>query len=66
MADDAADCVVDDVALDVHSRSGQINALTPARVRHLYPCWDQWLATNARFNSTRVFNSPFTHRAGVP
>jgi hypothetical protein len=65
MGDDAADGVVDDLGLDVRPHWGQFNALTPARVRHLYTCWDQWLATNAGFNSTRVLNSPFTRRVGV-
>jgi xylitol oxidase len=51
--------------LDVRAHWGQINALTPARIRELYPRWDAWLATNADFNASGVFDSPFTRRAGI-
>jgi hypothetical protein len=52
--------------LDVRAHWGQINALTPDRVRELYPRWDTWLATGARFNASGVFAAPFTRRVGVP
>jgi hypothetical protein len=45
---------------------GQINALTPERVRELYPRWNEWLATAAQFNASGVFDSPFTRRVGIP
>jgi hypothetical protein len=41
---------------------GQINALTPGRVRELYPRWDDWLAVERELNSSGVFDSPFTRR----
>jgi L-gulono-1,4-lactone dehydrogenase len=51
---------------DVRPHWGQINELTPERVRVLYPRWDTWLATAARFNASGVFDSPFTRRVGIP
>ena len=44
---------------------GQINALTPERVRELYPRWDDWLAVERELNSSGVFDSPFTRRVGI-
>jgi L-gulono-1,4-lactone dehydrogenase len=44
---------------------GQINALTPQRVRELYPRWDDWLAVEAQFNASGVFDSPFTRRVDI-
>jgi hypothetical protein len=51
--------------LGVRPHWGQLNALTPGRVRELYPRWDAWLAAAARFNHSRVFDSPFTRRVGI-
>jgi FAD/FMN-containing dehydrogenase len=44
---------------------GQINALTPARVRELYPRWDDWLAVERVLNASGVFDSPFTRRVDI-
>jgi len=52
--------------LDVRPHWGQINALTPARARELYPRWADWLAAAARFNASGVFDGPFTRRVGIP
>jgi L-gulono-1,4-lactone dehydrogenase len=52
--------------LGVRPHWGQINAVTPERVRELYPRWDTWLATAARFNASGVFDAPFTRRVGIP
>ena len=52
--------------LGVRPHWGQINALTPGRVSELYPRWDTWLATAARFNASGVFDAPFTRRIGIP
>ena len=51
--------------LGVRPHWGQLNALTPERVRALYPRWDACLAANARFNASHVFDSPFTRRIGI-
>jgi hypothetical protein len=52
--------------LDVRPHWGQINALTARRARELYPRWDTWLATAARFNASGVFDSEFTRRLAMP
>jgi hypothetical protein len=52
--------------LGARAHWGQVNALTPERVRELYPRWDTWLETAAEFNATGVFASPFTRRVGIP
>ena len=52
--------------LGVRPHWGQINALTAERVRELYPRWETWLATAARFNATGVFDGPFSRRWGSP
>jgi hypothetical protein len=51
--------------LGVRPHWGQINALTGERVRELYPRWDAWLETAARFNASGVFDGPFTRRVGI-
>jgi L-gulono-1,4-lactone dehydrogenase len=51
--------------LGVRPHWGQINALTPARVRELYPRWEEWLAVEREFNATGVFDSPFTRRVDI-
>jgi hypothetical protein len=44
---------------------GQINRLTPERVRELYPRWDDWLEVERELNGTGVFGSEFTERVGI-
>ena len=44
---------------------GQINALTPARVRELYPRWEEWLAVERELNASGVFDSPFSRRVDI-
>ena len=44
---------------------GQINALTPERVRELYPRWEDWLAVERELNASGVFDSPFTRRVDI-
>lgn len=44
---------------------GQINTLTHDRVARLYPEWERWMAVERRFNASKVFASPFTHRVGI-
>jgi L-gulonolactone oxidase len=51
--------------LGVRPHWGQINALTPARVRELYPRWEEWLAVERELNATGVFDSPFTRRVDI-
>jgi L-gulono-1,4-lactone dehydrogenase len=53
--------------LEVRPHWGQINALTPARVRALYPRWDAWLAARAALlgGGANVFDSPFGARIGI-
>jgi L-gulono-1,4-lactone dehydrogenase len=51
--------------LGVRPHWGQINALTPARVRELYPRWDEWLAVERELNASGVFDSPFTRRVEI-
>ena len=38
--------------LGVRPHWGQINALTPARVRELYPRWEEWLAVERELNAS--------------
>jgi L-gulono-1,4-lactone dehydrogenase len=42
---------------------GQFNRLTDPRP--LYPNYDRWLAARERFDPERLFDSPFTKRAGI-
>jgi hypothetical protein len=51
--------------LGVRPHWGQINALTRERIESLYPRWDDWLAVEREFNSSGVFDSPFTRRVGI-
>jgi hypothetical protein len=44
---------------------GQINYLTEEKVRRDYPRWDDWLHVQREFNSSGVFDSPFTRRVGI-
>ena len=50
---------------DVRAHWGQINYLTEERIRGTYPRWDDWMGVQLEFNSTGVFDSPFTRRAGI-
>ena len=43
---------------------GQYNTAGP-EVGSLYPEWDAWLATHARFNAEGTFDSEFTDRIGI-
>jgi hypothetical protein len=51
--------------LDVRPHWGQYNNLTAKRIHALYPRWPDWLAVERQFNSSGVFNSPFTKRVGI-
>lgn len=44
---------------------GQINAIDPQRPPQLYPEWERWLEVEREFNSSGVFDSPFTKRVGI-
>lgn len=44
---------------------GQVNALDPERPPQLYPRWQRWLEVEREFNSSGVFDSPFTGRVGI-
>jgi L-gulono-1,4-lactone dehydrogenase len=50
---------------DARPHWGQINNLTEARLRSTYPRWDDWLDLQRQFNSSGVFDSPFTRRVGI-
>jgi hypothetical protein len=51
--------------LGVRPHWGQYNTLTPERVRALYPRWEEWMGVERVFNSSGVFDSPFTRRVGI-
>jgi L-gulono-1,4-lactone dehydrogenase len=51
--------------LGVRPHWGQYNTLKPEDPPRLYPRWDSWLAVNRQFNSSGVFDSPFTRRIGI-
>ena len=51
--------------LDVRPHWGQVNGLTPERVRALYRHWDDWMAVERQLNASGVFDSPFTRRVGI-
>jgi hypothetical protein len=51
--------------LDGRPHWGQVNTLTPARVRALYPELDGWLAVHDRLNAGGVFDSAFSKRVGI-
>ena len=51
--------------LGVRAHWGQLNGLTPERVRAAYPCWDAWLAVHDELNASGVFDSPFSRRVGI-
>jgi L-gulono-1,4-lactone dehydrogenase len=51
--------------LDVRPHWGQINAIEPGQPRRLYPMWDRWMAVEEDYNSSGVFDSPFTERVGI-
>ncbi len=44
---------------------GHYNTLTSERLHRLYPQWGSWLAVEAEFNASRVFDSSFTRRIGI-
>jgi L-gulono-1,4-lactone dehydrogenase len=51
--------------LGVRPHWGQVNAIEPARPAEVYPEWARWLAAEAAYNDTGVFDSPFTERVGI-
>jgi L-gulono-1,4-lactone dehydrogenase len=51
--------------LDVRPHWGQINAIEPGQPARLYPEWDSWIAVEQDYNSSGVFDSPFTARVGI-
>lgn len=44
---------------------GQLNAMTPGFVSSAYPRYADWQAVHRSFNSTGVFDSPFSRRVGI-
>ncbi len=44
---------------------GQLNNLTPDRVRSSYPHFGDWLDVQRQLNRTGVFDSPFARRVGI-
>jgi L-gulono-1,4-lactone dehydrogenase len=50
---------------DARAHWGQLNHLTEERIRRSYPRWDDWLRVEREFNSSGVFDSPFTRRVGI-
>jgi hypothetical protein len=57
----------EDGLAEFHPRAhwGQINFLTEERIRRSYERWDDWLRVQREFNSSGVFDSPFTRRVGI-
>jgi hypothetical protein len=51
--------------LGVRPHWGQINAIEPGQPAALYPEWGRWLAAEADYNDSGVFDSPFTERVGI-
>jgi hypothetical protein len=51
--------------LGVRPHWGQVNALTAARVRELYPRWQDWLAARSGLAGSGAFASPFGARVGI-
>jgi hypothetical protein len=51
--------------LDARAHWGQYNTVTEARIRGSYRLWDKWLEVEREFNSSGVFDSPFTKRVGI-
>jgi hypothetical protein len=51
--------------LGVRPHWGQINAIEPGQPAALYPEWGRWMAAEADYNDSGVFNSPFTARVGI-
>ncbi len=51
--------------LGVRPHWGQINWLQPGGPAQLYPRWESWIAVEADYNDSGVFDSPFTERIGI-
>jgi L-gulono-1,4-lactone dehydrogenase len=51
--------------LGVRPHWGQVNAIDPSRPPQLYPMWGRWMAVEGEYNSSGVFDSPFTERVGI-
>ena len=45
--------------------SGQVNAIEPGQPARMYPEWGSWLAVEADYNDSGVFDSPFTEGVGI-
>lgn len=60
-----ADLEADLAELGVRPHWGLWNTLTPAQAAARYPRWADFAALAKRFNSTGVFDSPFTLRMGL-
>jgi hypothetical protein len=50
---------------DARAHWGQYNTLTNERIRATYPRWDDWMSVERQFNSSGVFDSPFSRRVGI-
>jgi L-gulonolactone oxidase len=44
---------------------GQVNALTPALVRQMYPRFEDWLQERGRLDPHGTFDGPFPRRVGI-
>jgi L-gulono-1,4-lactone dehydrogenase len=51
--------------LGVRPHWGQVNAIEPGQPAATYPEWGRWMAAEADYNDTGVFDSPFTERVGI-
>jgi L-gulono-1,4-lactone dehydrogenase len=51
--------------LGVRPHWGQINAIEPGQAAEMYPEWGKWMAAEADYNDSGVFDSPFTERVGI-
>ncbi|HEY2479439.1 MAG TPA: FAD-binding protein [Solirubrobacterales bacterium] len=51
--------------LGVRPHWGQVNAIEPGQPAAMYPEWARWMAVEADYNDSGVFDSPFTERVGI-
>lgn len=51
--------------LGVRPHWGQVNAIEPGQPARSYPRWADWMAAEADYNDSGVFDSPFTERVGI-
>ncbi|HEY2054879.1 MAG TPA: FAD-binding protein [Solirubrobacterales bacterium] len=52
-------------SLGVRPHWGQVNAIEPGQPAAMYPEWGKWMAVEADYNDSGVFDSPFTERIGI-